>query len=173
MTFSIKAIIRAFAAPDHRLSCPAGYWQNVLRELDRRGGRQHESGAFLLGAARGVRRNVTDVVFYDDLDPGAYDSGVCILHGDAFARLWQLCREKQLTVVADVHTHPGQAFQSMSDRTNPMVAREGHIAIIVPNFAVEPVRHDEIGIYEYRGNHSWTDRSPRKAGGYFYTGLWS
>lgn len=32
-----------------------------------------------------------------------------------------------MMVVADVHTHPGRAFQSESDRTNPMVARAGHI----------------------------------------------
>lgn len=173
MTFSIRAIIRALAAPDHRLSCRGSLWRDVLSELDRRGARRHEAGAFLLGADSNGRRSVLDVVFYDDLDPKAYASGVCVLHGDAFAKLWQLCREKKLTVVADVHTHPGRAFQSSSDRTNPMVARDGHVAIIVPGFAAAPVNHAELGIYEYRGNHTWTDRSPHQSRGFLYTGLWS
>lgn len=175
MTFSIKAIIRAFAAPDHRLRCPGKMWRQVLGELERRGKGQHEAGAFLLGSERKGQREIKKVVFYDDLDADAYVTGVCVLHGDAFAKLWTHCRTSKLTVVADVHTHPGAgpARQSLSDKANPMVAREGHVAIIVPDFARRPVAADLFGIYEYRGQHEWIDRSPVQRPGYFYTGRWS
>jgi len=95
------------------------------------------------------------------------------LHAAAFAKLWALCREHQLTVVGDIHTHSGRAIQSQADRTNPMVARAGHVAIIIPNFAVAPISSQEMGIYEYRGEHQWHDRSPRFSRGYLYAGLWS
>jgi proteasome lid subunit RPN8/RPN11 len=173
MTFSIKAIIRAFAVPEHRLSCPAGLWWHALNELHRRGERRHESGAFLLGLDCQGRREASAVVFYDELDPYAYASGVCILKADAFSRLWALCRAKQLTVVADIHTHPGAAFQSDADRMNPMVAQPGHIAVIVPDFAAAPVRYERLGIFEYRGEHKWIDRSRAHARTYLYTGIWS
>jgi len=175
MTFSIKAIIRAFVARDHRLRCPEKLWQRVLSELGRRGEGHHEAGAFLLGKDGNTQREVQDVIFYDDLDSDAYATGVCVLHGDAFAKLWARCRTSRLTVVADVHTHPGPgpARQSPSDKANPMVAREGHVAIIVPEFARRPVPADLLGLYEYRGQHEWIDRSPRKMPGYFYTGRWS
>ena len=173
MNFSIRAIIRAFVAPRHRLRCPKRTWRGVVAELERRGRRRHESGAFLLGVEHGKQREVREAVFYDDLDPHAYDSGVCILHGDAFAKLWAICREKKLTVVADAHTHPGPAFQSSSDKANPMIARSGHIAIIIPEFARWPIRAGQLGIYEYCGQHDWIDRHAAKAPGYFYTGLWS
>ena len=58
----------------------------------RRGRNRHESGAFLLGHEHGGPRVALDVVFYDDLDPQAYASGVCILKADAFSKLWALCR---------------------------------------------------------------------------------
>jgi proteasome lid subunit RPN8/RPN11 len=106
------------------------------------------------------------------LDPGAYKTGVCILYADAFSRLWAICRERKLTVVGDVHTHGGRAVQSESDRMNPMVARAGHIALIVPNFAVGRIRSRHLGIYEYRGNHEWTDHSGRWIAT-FYAGHWS
>ena len=173
MSFSIKATIRGFVARNHRLSCPGALWQQVLSELARRTENRHESGAFLLGVRDGDRRQIREAVYYDDLDPQAYASGVCVLYGDAFAKLWALCRSRNLTVVADAHTHPREAFQSSSDRTNPMVAREGHIAIIIPNFAREPVPMQAIGIWEYKGQHEWFDRRVNKAPGYFYTGMWS
>jgi proteasome lid subunit RPN8/RPN11 len=145
-------------------------WNQILAELAQRGEGCHEAGVFLLGVERGGRREVQDVVFYDDLDPEAYATGVCVLHGDAFAKLWATCRKKKMTVVADAHTHPGEAFQSSSDKANPMVARPGHIAIIIPNYARQPIRPRQIRIYEYCGQHEWIDRSPAKAPGFFYAG---
>lgn len=145
----------------------------MLQELERRGEHRHEAGAFLLGAKKDGRLNVKDTVFYDELDPATYRTGACVLHGDAFAKLWTLCRQRDLTVVADVHTHGGAAIQSYEDRTNPMVARAGHVAIIVPNMAKPPVRHEDLGVYEYRGHHEWADRSGKRASRFFYVGLWS
>ena len=54
-----------------------------------------------------------------------------------------------------------------------MVAREGHIAIIIPNFARGLVPVQAIGIWEYKGQYEWFDRRENKTPGYFYTGLWS
>jgi hypothetical protein len=54
-----------------------------------------------------------------------------------------------------------------------MIARSGHIAIIVPNFAQWPIPARDLGVYEYCGQHDWIDRNPAKAPDYFYTGLWS
>jgi len=133
----------------------------------------HEAGAFLLGIRSGGVAEVRAVVFYDELDPQAYDSGVCVLYSDAFSRLWSKCRDAGLTVVADVHTHPRRAVQSSTDRTNPMIAQTGHIAIIVPNFAANPVSHLDLGVYEYLGGHEWRDWSGKQASTYFHVGFWS
>lgn len=173
MSFSTKAIIRAFVAPKHRISCQRLLWRQVVCELERRGERRHESGAFLLGVKRGERREVREAIFYDDLDRRAYATGICVLQGDAFAKLWRLCRAKGLTVVADLHTHGGVAVQSSSDRMNPMIARPGHIAIIVPDFAQEPISTADLGVYEYCGCHEWIDRTARTTQRYIYIGIWS
>jgi hypothetical protein len=173
MSFSIRATIRAWWVPRHRINCPTDRWRRVVAELERRGGHQHEAGVFLLGVEKYGRHQVTDAVYYDELDPNAYKSGVCALYGDAFAKLWALCREKNLTIVADVHTHPGAAFQSPSDKTNPMVARAGHMAVIIPFFAKWPITRRTLGVYEYRGQHQWIDHTHPKTRGFFYSGFWS
>jgi hypothetical protein len=94
MAFSLTAIIRAFVAPSHRLRCSPQLWRGIVAKLERRGEGRHEAGAFLLGVDDAGQKEVREAVFYDDLDHHAYDTGVCVLHGDAFARLWSLCREK-------------------------------------------------------------------------------
>lgn len=173
MSFSIRMIIRVLLAPDHRISCRRTFWRNVLNELERRGEGRHESGVFLLGQNNRGRLEVKDAIFYDELDPEAYSTGVCVLHGEAFAKLWAICRNRGLTVVADAHTHPGYACQSSQDRANPMIARSGHVAIIVPRYAKAPVLQSELGIYEYRGEHMWIHQKGKLGTRFFYTGVWS
>jgi hypothetical protein len=174
MTFSIRATIRALAAPEHRLSCPTTIWRNGLRELGRRGEGRHESGAFLLGRKRGARGSVEKFVFYDDLDPHCLDTGIVVFDGAGFGPLWAICRATGLRVLADAHTHGGgsPARQSPVDRENPMVALAGHVAFIVPGFAQRPVRPAEMGVYEYLGEHRWREHCGAKAGRFFYVGMW-
>ncbi len=173
MTFSIRAITRALSRRDRGIHFGPERWVSLLAELDRRGERRHEAGAFLLGGRTGHLREVQDIVFYDDLDPETYSSGVCILHAPAFAALWSMCRARGLTVVGDIHTHPDVAFQSEADRTNPMVARDGHIAIIVPNFATGRPARETLGVFEYRGDHAWTDHSGARARRFLHNDFWS
>jgi proteasome lid subunit RPN8/RPN11 len=172
MTFSMRAVIRACVAPDHQLSCSARLWRAGLQELAQRGEGKRESGAFLLGERWRSRRRIRRFVCYDDLDPCCLETGIVVFDGAGYGPLWQLCRETGLDVVADVHTHPGLAQQSDADRRHPMVATAGHIAIIVPWFAERVVTPADLGVYEYRGQHSWTDHSGQDARRFFYIGIW-
>jgi len=119
----------------------------------------------LLGDQRGVSGRITRIICYDELDPDAYDSGAIAFHAVGYAALWQYCRQYELQVLADVHTHPGvNVCQSPIDRKNPMVPMLGHTAIIVPNFASTPwwsLR--SVGVYEYLGDFRWRTHKPSDA----------
>lgn len=130
-------------------------WAELMLELHRRTEDRHESGAFLLGRIDGSERRAVKAVYYDDLEPRAYEHGICTLGSRAFARLWSLCGDSGLSVVADVHVHFAKACQSRTDRKNPMIAQPGHLALILPNMARPPICLKSIGIYEYLGSHRW------------------
>jgi hypothetical protein len=130
-------------------------WTELTAELHRRTEGRHESGAFLLGRKQEDGRRALSLVYYDELDPHAYDTGICVLHADAFSLLWDKCGELGLAVVADAHVHGRGAGQSRSDRENPMIACAGHLAIILPLMSRPPVRRWAVGIYEYLGDHKW------------------
>jgi proteasome lid subunit RPN8/RPN11 len=152
MNYSIAEIIRLLLAPRHDLSCSWFLWR-PLRDRGRKGRR--ESGAFLLGLRRHGRVRVVDFVPYDDLDPDCLNTGIVRFDGRYFGDLWEICKRRGLTVVADVHTHPGRSDQSDSDRAHPMITKAGHLALILPDFAAPPVRRRGIGIYRYEGAKRW------------------
>jgi proteasome lid subunit RPN8/RPN11 len=137
------------------LSIPRRLWRQLIADLRARGEGRRESGAFLLAPPGSDR--IAAHICYDDLDPSALDTGIIVFHGAGYARLWQICEERQLRVVADVHTHPSDwTGQSHSDATHPMVGTPGHVALIVPKFAQgNSLSLHGVGIFRYRGNHQW------------------
>lgn len=138
-----------------KLTIPGALWRPLLSGLHERTQERHESGAFLLGQPGEWRRCVQQVMYYDDLDPHAYRTGVVVMRGGSFGPLWDHCRSSGLSVVADIHVHPMEAWQSITDRDNPMIAMAGHLALIVPYFARPPVIPERLGFYEYLGSHRW------------------
>ena len=149
--------------PKPKLKMNIGDWHELGEELGRRSGGTRESGAFLLGSRRGRVRRVTEIIYYDDLDPNCL-TGNIHLAGSAYGPLWERCRTAGVTVLADVHTHGGTGIrQSSVDTDNPMVAREGHIAIIVPHLAQQRYATDEAGVHEYLGDRGWRAWTHRHA----------
>jgi len=147
--------------PEPTLHLSRAFWLHITGELHHRTEGRHESGAFLLGRRTGSAREATTAIYYDDLDRRAYDTGVCVLGADAFGRLWDKCAEQSLSVVADAHVHSHGARQSWSDRGNPMIARPGHLALILPLLAKPPVRLWSVGLYEYLGDYRWCSHGGR------------
>jgi proteasome lid subunit RPN8/RPN11 len=171
MNFSIPATMRRLIAPQHELSCPWHLWLRLLVGLRQRGRFSRESGAFLLGTEGDGCRRITTFVLYDDVDRHALDTGIVRLDGSHFGKLWDFCTANGLQVVADVHTHPAGSAQSSSDRAHPIIARSGHIALIVPRFAEWPVKRRELGIYRYLGAGNWTTIPADRRRSFFHIGL--
>lgn len=172
MNFFIAKIIRSLFAPQHELSCSWWVWRRLLLGLRARGRGVRESGAFMLGNSDAAgRRHIVDFLLYDDLDPHALDTGIVHLDGRHFGKLWEICARRGLTVIADVHTHPGGSGQSESDQAHPIIARRGHIALIVPNFAAAPVKRLLLGIYRYGGGGKWETVPVQRRRQFFHIGL--
>ena len=131
-------------------------WLEMMNELGLRGlnGRR-ESGAFLLAQRGSEDRLVRRVLYYDDLDPTSLQGNI-LFQSAGYSTLWGICERDALQVIADVHTHPGNMVaQSTTDRDNPMIARSGHIAFIIPHYGTRPTSVEDVGAHEYHGDDGW------------------
>lgn len=133
------------------LTFDATTFKEMIRELADRGQSEREAGAFLLTdrdhPADALPQPVTAVAYYDDLDPDCLTGGITF-HATGYTALNALCRSNALRVVGDIHTHPYRGIgQSRTDSTHPMVALDGHIALIAPFFAVDVTSAADLGVH--------------------------
>lgn len=142
----------------HLLEVSTQLWSGLIAHLSAKGAGIRESGAFLLGQATDAGRTVTAFLPYEELQADALQEDYVTLSAASFSKLWAVCSEHRLTVVADMHTHRFGPQQSISDKANPMVAIAGHVAIIVPRFAQGNVQFEHLGVHLYRGSHQWASQ---------------
>lgn len=170
-SFIAKTIRRLFA-PRHKLSISWFVWRRLISSLRDRGlSRTRESGAFLLGTRSGHTARVVDFVLYDDLDPNCLNTGIVRFDGRHFGALWEICRARGLSVVADIHVHPYGSEQSLSDQNHPMISSAGHLALILPNFADASMTTKDIGIYRYLGAKKWHTVPRRSRSAFLLIGI--
>lgn len=147
-------------------------WSTLVSNLAQRSAGVRESGAFLLGREIAGKREVVKFALYDDLEPGCLDSGYVSFSSAGYRELWKLLKETGLDVVADVHTHPAEAFFSGTDRTNPMMPTVGHLAFVVANYAQGAVSPNDVAFFRYLGNHEWREHKPGSSAKKLYVGIW-
>jgi proteasome lid subunit RPN8/RPN11 len=141
--------------PRPLLEFDCDFYRQLIRDLARSGRGVKESGAFLLGTVEPIRR-ITDYLLYEEIAPQtALMHDYVALTGTDMAAAWDACRAKGLQVVADIHTHPGAPVQSVSDRAHPIVSIAGHVAVIVPDFAVHGTETKDLGVHLFLGNGRW------------------
>jgi hypothetical protein len=147
---------------DHCLVISASLFARLIDELASRGAGVRESGAFLLTQsadstpAEKMPTAVTAIAYYDDLDPACLTGGITF-SADGYTALGVICRRDVLRVVADIHTHPASwVDQSGIDAAHPMVALPGHIAIIAPRYARQPLALSDLGAHVFGGKGQWT-----------------
>jgi hypothetical protein len=159
MVSLLLTLLRSLGVRSPAIVCAPQLWNAGVDELARRCAGKQESGAFLLGTVTRGTRRIREFLYYDDIDPTCFANGIVEFDGSKFGLVWQICRSRSMTVVADVHVHPFGYGQSSSDQHNPMIAEIGHHALILPDYARGGRLPGKVGIYEYLGARQWRDRS--------------
>lgn len=84
--------------------------------------------------------------------------GVCaIIDGDELARLNKYLYRNSLELVAQVHTHPEEAYHSETDDRYAIATTIGCFSIVAPNFAVRDFPLSECAIYRLNSNGQWIE----------------
>lgn len=68
---------------------------------------------------------------------------------------WFRLGRKRREILAQVHTHPGQAFHSTTDDCWPVVSQPGFISIVIPNFALGQMNLEGAWIGRLSSSGQW------------------
>lgn len=67
--------------------------------------------------------------------------------------------ENNLTIIAQIHSHPNEAYHSETDDAYPIVATKGGISIVVPRFAEDSIDIKNWAVYRLSSENRWVELS--------------
>ena len=68
--------------------------------------------------------------------------------------------ERDQRILVRLHTHPGEAFHSDLDDSNMLIAHEGALSVVVPDFARDALELDRCSVNELRAGGRWVELGP-------------
>lgn len=159
---SLRDLLRRFfsPAPTYRLAAPqpklilTGACLDALSaglgpSLDRR----HEGIAYLLGRSDGIVTLATTVFV-----PAARTTrGSFFVEPRSMAACMQAAAAYELQVVAQVHTHPGQAYHSDGDVEGAKIRYAGYASVVLPDYGARLPRLDDAAVYVWTAAGCWSE----------------
>lgn len=79
------------------------------------------------------------------------------VEGDELYKINVWLYENKMSLVAQIHSHPGRAYHSDTDDAYPIVATVGGISIVVPDFASRAVDISTCAVYRLSVENIWVE----------------
>lgn len=127
-------------------------------------GKQHMEGICLwVGYREGTNFVVTDLLIPRQRGVSS-DAGLCaIIDGQELARIGRMLYEANKVLFGQLHSHPTEAYHSVTDDENSIVTTLGGLSLVIPDFATRPFQLDDCAIYRLDDKGVWAEVAPRDA----------
>jgi len=92
------------------------------------------------------------------------NSGICvIIDAHELFLMNRYLYEKRLTLIAQIHSHPTEAFHSELDDEIPIATTQGCVSIVVPDFARYPFSIGNCAVFRLSTQSLWEEMSAAEA----------
>lgn len=114
----------------------------------RRCGKNGDEGMVLwVGTVRPSKATVESVLVPPQNPIRSEDGVGYFITGETLREVNMYLSKNRLRLIAQVHSHPTEAYHSETDDRYAIVTAEGGISIVVPDFARDPLRLPRCAVY--------------------------
>ena len=146
---------------------PHSIFNDTLSQLRKVGDDYKEGIAYWPGILDKNEAIVTRVIFADNYPEFQNEEYFARVSLDTVFKIGDEIHDKNEILLAQIHTHPREAFHSYVDDTYPISHRIGFVSIVIPNFAQNVTLLSECTILEYLGKARWNELLPKEVASKF------
>lgn len=89
-----------------------------------------------------------------------FKDGICVaVDGEELYRINVWLFEENLTLLAQLHSHPTDAYHSETDDAFPIATTLGSLSLVVPFFARHPFALSDCAVYRLTSHEGWSELS--------------
>ncbi len=142
-----------------RLIVPRSVTDETNHHLAEVGARELEGFVLWAGTANGDTFHVRRAIIPAQ-EGLRSDYGVCVrVDGDELHRINVELYDNKLSLIAQIHSHPTDAYHSTTDDAYPIATTVGCLSLVVPDFASRPFDLRDCAVYRLLPSGEWEELS--------------
>jgi hypothetical protein len=136
---------------------PQEFIDAIYKEFQETGRQGYERLALLGGMKKGKEFIVTNLIYpAQELRRSIY--GVSFhVSGEELDRIWDWLYENKCTLIAQVHSHPTDAYHSEADDDLAIITTFGGLSLVVPDFGNSDQNFEGSAIFRLLPKSGWTE----------------
>ncbi|TNC65785.1 Mov34/MPN/PAD-1 family protein [Rubellimicrobium roseum] len=138
-----------------RVLVPVSIIEETQGHLRAAGSAGLEGMALWAGQAQGAQFQVRSVVIPQQQGHRTEHGLAVSVPGPELHRINMMLHRARLRLVAQIHSHPTEAYHSDTDDRYAIATALGSLSIVVPDFAVRPFRPDDCAAYRLSVRPWW------------------
>ncbi len=123
--------------------------------LKEAGKESFEAVALFAGCIEGDRATVKEVILPLQKSYKLESGLMYAVDGEELHRINVWLHENKMSLLAQIHSHPRDAYHSETDDEFPIVATVGGLSVVVPNFAKGNLNHLDWAYYRLTAEAEW------------------
>ena len=129
--------------------------KKTISHLQSNGERGDEAFVLWVGTQSGLVFNVSDAVVPQQVAHRTPQGVYVTIPGEELHRINVWLFEQKLQLIAQVHSHPSDAFHSDLDDALPIATRAGSLSVVIPNFGLDGFSYSETAVFQLNDKAIW------------------
>lgn len=138
---------------------PREFVEDIYKELQESGAKGYERLALCAGKKIGKEFHVSHILYPQQYLRKSFLGVSFHVEGEELERIGNWLYKNQKSLIAQVHSHPTEAYHSEADDNNAIITKSGGISIVVPDFGNSDVYFENSAFYRLYPETGWTELS--------------
>ena len=142
------------------INIPSRCLEEVYTHLRKVGIKRFEGVALWAGAPAGESSfDITTTIIPNQTSYNHENGLLYTVDGDELYKINVWLYQNKLTLMSQIHSHPGAAYHSDTDDAFPIIAVNGGLSIVIPNFGFDELSIDTWAVYRLIPDKGWLELS--------------
>ncbi len=142
---------------------PKDLVDNIYKEIQETGTDGYERLALCAGEKTEKEFIITRVIYPKQMLRKTLSGVSFHVSGEELERIGDLLYENQLSLIAQVHSHPKEAYHSEADDNYAIITRTGGLSIVIPDFGKSDSHFEKSAFYRLYPDTGWTHLTKQQA----------
>jgi proteasome lid subunit RPN8/RPN11 len=149
----------------NKVLIPHGCIEAAYEHMRKAGQRRVEGVALFAGKENGEVFQIERTIIPKQEAMSLEEGWLYAVDGDELHKINVWLYENKMSLMAQIHSHPSEAYHSQTDDAYPIVATVGGLSIVVPNFARGQVDINKCAVYRLLPEMGWVELSEKEKNG--------